>query len=295
MCRALILTLPLVLSLGVASPALSDNAKRGPKAPRPDIAATCALIEKAARDEDIEPMILARLLWRLTGFRADLYPRPPRGREALLKMPRTGPGLSGLTPQDAAAIGLNDPYDAEQSARSAARSLTRKKRLYGNIGLAVAGYRLDHWRLRRFIAGDRSIPAPIAELVKEVTGTDIELWRDAPPISLISQDSADFSKRCAALAEPPPPAPPPPPWGAILATRPDARSARALADSFTRQLQSALKGHAIITHQMHLPGRTEADFTVQIGAQDRDEASALCARFRRLGLSCMVLKNQPAP
>lgn len=266
--------------------------KRGPKAPGADIPATCALIHSAALEEGIDPMVLARLLWDLSRFRPDALPRRPRGREALMKMPRMGPGISALTAQDAAAVGLRDPYDPTEAIPAAARSLARKLRFYGNIGLAVAGYRLDHWRVRRFLAGGQDLPGPAADLVQRVTGTPLTLWRDAPPVRLIPDDAATFPERCAALAVPPPPPPPPPPWGVILDTSPDQSSAEAAAQRLTRRLDPVLAGQKVGVYQVLLPGRPEPVMSVQVGFEERAEAMRLCAQLRTAGLSCMVLKNR---
>lgn len=269
----------LILLLA-ATPALADPAD------------LCQQVQTEAEANAVPPLTLARLIAEVSGFDPAFRAPAPTGRDRLID---TGPrpqGIAGLPAPVLRRLGLDDPFDAPAAIAAAARHLAILARHHGNLGLAIAAYDQEDWRVRRYLAGGDPLPARAEARVEAVTGHRLQDWRDAdwPP-----PPTADFITDCLALATPAPEPerPPAQPWAVILSTGADPALADTQAEDWTARLAPVLGGATVEAQPIHLRGRADPTLSIQIGAADQPGAAALCNRLKARDITCMVLKNDP--
>lgn len=113
---------PTATGAAQAAPA-GEWTSRLPEAGQPWAAA----IEQTGAAYDVDPRLLAALVWQESAFNPDA--RSPAG--AL--------GLTQLMPGTAAELGV-DPYDPEQNLNGGARYLRMQLDWFGDVDLALAAY-----------------------------------------------------------------------------------------------------------------------------------------------------------
>lgn len=71
--------------------------------------------------------------------------------DARCRSPKGAMGLMQLMPDEVAAYGIKDPYDAEESIRGGTRQLAEKLKLFnGDVSLALAAYNAGSGAVRKY-------------------------------------------------------------------------------------------------------------------------------------------------
>ena len=274
-----------------------------PKAQPASKAALCLMVEAAAQSNGLPIAYLTRVIWRESNFDPKAVgPRTRYGTRAR--------GIAQFMPESAAESGLADPFDPVQALPKAAGLLRRLAERFGNLGLAAAAYNAGPRRLRDWLGGTGTMPAE----------THATCWQSPAARSTIGQSRRQAGKPAP---EKKPAAKPancettlasldqPPgsfafelnrrvsvaigkPWGVQLA---GGFSRRRVLESYARamtRLASVIaQRDPIVTRGVRAPGLAPF-YQARIGADTRGAANALCARIRRAGGACLVLRNRYA-
>ena len=132
-------------------------------AARPDV---CTTLVAAARDNELPPAFLARLIWQESRF--DPQSVSPAGAV----------GIAQFMPQTANEVGLSDPYDPSEALPASARLLNKLHREFGNLGLAAAAYNAGSGRIRDWLSNRQSLPRETQNYVRIITGNSAKDWTD---------------------------------------------------------------------------------------------------------------------
>lgn len=251
----------------------------------------CQRVQAEAEANALPPLTLARLIAAVSGFEPGFRAPEPTGRARLTNRGPRAQGIAGLPAPRLRRLGLDDPFDTPAAIATAARHLSILSRQHGNLGLAIAAYDQDDWRVSSYLAGGDPLPARAVARVQAVTGHRLDDWRDTdwPPPA-----TADFITDCVALATPAPVERPPAQlWAVILSTGADAALADSQAADWTTRLAPALGGAKVEAQPIRLRGRADPTLSIQIGTANQARAVALCNRLKAADVSCMVLKNDP--
>ncbi len=153
-----------------ATESASDSATSQPQADaaseaaaRPDV---CTMLVTAARDNEIPPAFLARLIWQESRF----DPQSVSHAGAV--------GIAQFMPKTASEIGLNDPYDPAEALPASARLLSKLNREFGNLGLAAAAYNAGSGRIRDWLSNRQSLPRETQNYVRIITGNSAKDWTE---------------------------------------------------------------------------------------------------------------------
>lgn len=101
-------------------------------------------IERAAREEGVDPKLLAALVWTESSFSPTAV------------SPAGAVGLTQLMPPTAEMLGV-DPYDPEQNLRGGARFLREMLDRFGNADLALAAYNAGPTRTAATLAAGKTV------------------------------------------------------------------------------------------------------------------------------------------
>lgn len=278
------------LAFGTAAAAETAPAAEepAPEAAAPEAAtdprteAICALIAASAVTHGLPADFFARLIWKESRF--DAKALSPAGAQ----------GIAQFMPGTAKERGLADPWDPAQAIPASARFLADLRAQFGNWGLAAAAYNGGPDRVARWIAGGGRLPWETLDYVLSITHRPAEWFREpgreVEPRPLAKD--RPFAEACQAL----------PvmetraifaatsPWGVQVA---GGRSHRAAVDAARRvsaRHAAVLAGHPleIVRSRRGIRG---APYQARIGAPSRKAAGQLCARLRRAGGLCVVLRN----
>jgi len=85
-------------------------------------------------------------------------------------------GIAQFMPETAAAVGLDNPFDAVQAIRASARLLHNLARQFGNLGLAAAAYNAGPRRIEAWLAKKGGLPEETRNYVRTITGRPAEKW-----------------------------------------------------------------------------------------------------------------------
>jgi soluble lytic murein transglycosylase-like protein len=96
----------------------------------------CRTIEQAAAENRLPVNFFARVIWQESRFNARLVGR------------KGAKGIAQFMPETADFRGLTDPFDPISSIENAARYLADLRKMFGNLGLAAAGYNAGPGRVR---------------------------------------------------------------------------------------------------------------------------------------------------
>lgn len=269
--------LALALLAGAAGPGTGEDAP-GP-ADR-----VCMLIAEAARENDLPPAFLARLIWKESRF--DLRAVSHKG--AL--------GVAQFMPATAKRRGLDDPFDPARAIPASAAYLAELRARFGNLGLAAAAYNSGEDRVAGWLAGRRGLPGETLAYVHSITFRPARWFREAgreiEPRPLDKE--RPFAEACRELpvmktravlfegAEWQP-------WGVQVAG--NVRRSAALAQFGRVQARFAgiIGDRAPMVVRDRLGGRRV--WAVRIGAGSRGAARRLCTRLRTAGAACLVQRN----
>ena len=240
----------------------------------------------------------ARVIWQESRFEANqVGPRTRRGERAL--------GIAQFMPGTAAERQLLDPFDPVQALPKSAEFLRDLRRQFGNLGLAAAAYNAGPQRVRDWIAGARSLPAETRNYVFAITGTSIDDWGKggkgeparirpgtncAELVALMRQAPNPFierlEERIKLVAARP--------WGVQLSAGFSRDRALAAYGGLAKRYGELLAGRDPTILSTTLRSRGPHPFyQVRVGTDTREDANGLCAKLRRAGGACMVLRNAP--
>lgn len=105
----------------------------------PDASVLAPLIERAARENGLDPALLDALVQSESGYDAQA-----RSRAGAM-------GLTQLMPGTAEALGVGNPFDPEQNLMAGARYLQQLINRYdGNLSMALAAYNAGPGTVQRF-------------------------------------------------------------------------------------------------------------------------------------------------
>jgi transglycosylase-like protein with SLT domain len=166
----------------LTTPAASGNDQGAPTEPasdnsanqsQPDVASeaaahpdVCTTLVAAARDNELPPVFLARLIWQESGF----DPQSVSHAGAV--------GIAQFMPRTAKEMGLNDPYDPAEALPASARLLSKLNREFGNLGLAAAAYNAGSGRIRDWLSNRQSLPRETQNYVRIITGNSAKDWTE---------------------------------------------------------------------------------------------------------------------
>ena len=282
--------------------AIPDDQKAGPQ--KPETAADadtreamCLMIESAARANGLPLEFFARVIWQESRFRSDAVgPVTRSGRRAQ--------GIAQFMPGTASERRLLDPFDPVQALPKSAEFLSELRGQFGNLGLAAAAYNAGPRRVQEWLAGKGGMPAETRNYVYAITGSSVDDWAAAgssakPPdrapasgcrelMALLRRAPNPFVagleqhvKLSAAKI-----------WGVQLAAGFDRNRALAMYSRAMKRLSSVIgdQDPSLLGSLLRSRG-TRTFYQVRIGADTRVAADDLCARIRRAGGACLVLRN----
>jgi Transglycosylase SLT domain/SPOR domain len=262
--------------------------------------AMCLMIESAARANGLPLEFFARVIWQESRFQSDAVgPVTRSGQRAQ--------GIAQFMPGTASERRLLDPFDPVQALPKSAEFLSELRAQFGNLGLAAAAYNAGPRRVQEWLAGKGGMPAETRNYVFAITGSSVDEWAaaggnakpaDRAPASgcrelmaLLRRAPNPFVagleqhvKLSAARA-----------WGVQLAAGFDRDRALAMYSRAIKRLGSVIgdQDPSLLGSVWRSRG-TRTFYQVRIGADTRVAADDLCARIRRAGGACLVLRNMNA-
>ncbi|MGF1447505.1 MAG: transglycosylase SLT domain-containing protein [Pikeienuella sp.] len=276
--RACLGALSLSLALVVASYASETKTDELPSADE-----ICRLIAESAQTYGLPKEFFARLIYQESRFDAKAI--SPAGAQ----------GIAQFMPGTAKERGLTDPWDPKQAIPASAHFLADLRAQFGNFGLAAAAYnggpnRLAGWKKR----GGGWLPAETVGYVRAITFRPVEWFlqkgREVEHRPLIKGKSFDEACRQlpvlptrAVLARRMP-------WGVQIAGGRNHAAAVRAANRVTRRFARVLSGQEVMVVRARR-GIRGRPYQARIGSPSRRAAGELCARLKRAGGSCVVLRN----
>jgi hypothetical protein len=132
----------------------------------------CEHLANAAEKNFIPAAFFARLLWQESRF--DTRAVSPVGAQ----------GVAQFMPKVAAAMGLEDPFDARSAIPTSAQLLRTLFRTFGNLGLAAAAYNAGPKKIQDWLAKRGKLPDETRNYVMAITGHAPEKWTVESSIDL---------------------------------------------------------------------------------------------------------------
>src|SRR5262245_18575818 len=253
----------------------------------------CLMLESAARAHELPLEFFARLIWRESRFRAGAVgPLTRSGKRAQ--------GIAQFMPGTAEERGLLDAFDPVQALPKSAEFLQQLRRRFGNLGLAAAAYNAGPRRVDDWLNGSGGMPQETRDYVMAITGHSVDDWvgskdhwparnigcgeimallkaEPTPYIAALEQRIISGSAR---------------PWGVQLAAGFSRDNALASYARMVRRFGGMAEEHDPIVSSSLLRSRgTRPFYQIRIGADSRAEANTLCARIRKAGGACLVLRQ----
>jgi hypothetical protein len=93
-------------------------------------------------------------------------------------------GIAQFMPGTASIRGLKDPFDPAEALPKSAELLSELKDHFGNLGLAAAAYNAGPDRIRRWLAGESSLPQETIDYVRIITGHDVTDWAKSNELAI---------------------------------------------------------------------------------------------------------------
>jgi hypothetical protein len=259
--------------------------------------AICLMIESAAKSQDLPLEFFARVIWQESRFQSDaIGPMTRRGQRAQ--------GIAQFMPGTASERRLLDPFDPVQALPKSAEFLNELRGQFGNLGLAAAAYNAGPRRVQEWLAGTGTMPSETRNYVFAITGTSVDDWVTAgksvkPPdrapasscrelMALLKRAPNPFVTQLeqhvtlAAARE----------WGVQLAAGFNRDRALSMYARAMKRLSAVIgdQDPSLLGSLWRSRG-TRTFYQVRIGADTRIAADDLCARIRRAGGACLVLRN----
>ncbi len=252
----------------------------------------CEIISQEARRRALPESFLARLIWKESSFNPKAV--SPVGAQ----------GIAQFMPATAKDRGLDNPFEPQQALPASAAFLSDLYRALGNLGLAAAAYNAGEARVRRWLAGEGSLPEETRHYVYSVTGRPASDWTKSearhaiPPIG----EAKHFLSDCVKLASRGLDISAPPliktqlaerkPWGVQVAGSHSESVALGVFTRLKRRHPELLRNVEPLVLRKRNPGMgSRRMVNVRIGAESRNEADQLCAKLLAKGSACVVLKN----
>ncbi|HEU0084886.1 MAG TPA: lytic transglycosylase domain-containing protein [Bradyrhizobium sp.] len=259
--------------------------------------AMCLMIESAAKANGLPLEFFARVIWQESRFQSDAVgPVTRSGQRAQ--------GIAQFMPGTASERRLLDPFDPVQALPKSAEFLSELRSQFGNLGLAAAAYNAGPRRVQEWLAGKGGMPAETRNYVYAITGSSVDDWATVgnnarPPdrapasgcrelMALLRRAPNPFVagleqhvKLSAAKV-----------WGVQLAAGFDRDRALAMYSRAIKRLSAVIgdQDPSLLGSLLRSRG-TRTFYQVRIGADTRLAADDLCARIRRAGGACLVLRN----
>jgi hypothetical protein len=281
--------------------AIPGDQKAGPQ--KPETAADadtreamCLMIESAAKANGLPLEFFARVIWQESRFRSDAVgPVTRSGRRAQ--------GIAQFMPGTASERRLLDPFDPVQALPKSAEFLSELREQFGNLGLAAAAYNAGPRRVQEWLAGKGGMPAETRNYVYAITGSSVDDWAGIGNAKPPDRAPASGCRELMALLRR---APNPfvagleqhvklsaaKVWGVQLAAGFDRDRALAMYSRAMKRLSAVIgdQDPSLLGSLLRSRG-TRTFYQVRIGADTRLAADDLCARIRRAGGACLVLRN----
>ena len=245
----------------------------------------CGLIEREARRVGMPAPFFARLINQESRF--DPNARSPVGAQ----------GVAQFMPYTAKERGLKDPYDIVQAIPASADYLADLRGMLGNWGLAAMAYNAGPGRIIDAFGG-RAPPPETRHYIRVITSRD---WRhftvianeieDTPLVAAMPFMDACLKLPTRRMSPPKPESEPWQPWGVQLAASFIEASAVASFERQTERYKSVIGGRRPMLVRTKRRGMTRPMIAARLGAPTRGAADALCAKIKRVGGACVVLKN----
>jgi hypothetical protein len=289
----------IVLLVLAALPARGGEVDRGVKAaaavaagPVPFVDIVCPLMREQADASGLPPMVFVRLIWKESRFNPQAV--SPKGAQ----------GIAQFMPGTADERGLADPFEPLAAIRHSASLLADLKAEFGNVGLAAAAYNAGAERVRNWLAGTSGLPAETQDYVFFITGRAAEEWKLAEtelPEALQAK-AGNVVESCRKLAplvvravyesEPLTASGAWRPWGAHVSSAFSKSKALAQFARLKARYGAVLADRdPFVVPQRNLSRGRRSMYTVQVGANSREDANKLCTQLRAKGGACMVQKN----
>jgi hypothetical protein len=259
--------------------------------------AMCLMIESAAKANDLPLEFFARVIWQESRFQSDAVgPVTRSGQRAQ--------GIAQFMPGTANELRLLDPFDPVQALPKSAEFLSELRNQFGNLGLAAAAYNAGPRRVQEWLAGTGPMPQETRNYVVAITGTSVDDWSTAGKNSKMPARAPSSSCRelMALLKRAPNPFVTQLEqhvklgaarlWGVQLAAGFNRDRALAMYSRAIKGLSAVIgdQDPSLLSSVLRSRG-TRTFYQVRIGADTRPAADDLCARIRRAGGACFVLRN----
>ena len=256
----------------------------------------CAVLQAASAAHELPLPFFTRLIWQESRFRADAVSHAGAR------------GIAQFMPATAFERGLDDPHDPIAALRESADYLRELRAQFGNLGLAAAAYNSGPERVQAWLEGRRELPSETRHYVGIVTGVPIDAWKEADKV-VVQTNRLPAHIPCPALlaAAGQPPSPqrvrlaslgvphavrrPTPGWSVVVAGSFSREHAQQQSERLQQRFGAVLDGRTPVIVGHRVPGRGRARMMqVRIEEADRASAERLCARLRRSGTGCMVMR-----
>jgi hypothetical protein len=93
-------------------------------------------------------------------------------------------GIAQFMPGTASIRGLKDPFDPAEALPKSAELLSELKDDFGNLGLAAAAYNAGPDRIRKWLAGQSSLPQETIDYVRIITGHNVTDWAKSKDLAI---------------------------------------------------------------------------------------------------------------
>jgi hypothetical protein len=259
--------------------------------------AICLMVESAARANDLPLEFFARVIWQESRFQSDAVgPMTRSGQHAQ--------GIAQFMPGTASERRLLDPFDPVQALPKSAEFLAELRSQFGNLGLAAAAYNAGPRRVQDWLGGKGGMPQETRNYVIAITGSSVDDWAGAgkggktpeaapattcrqliallkrAPNPFVAQLEEHVKLAAAKL------------WGVQLAAGFDRNKALAMYARAMKRLSGVVgdQDPSLLASVQRSRG-SHMFYMVRIGADTRPAADDICARIRKAGGACFVLRN----
>jgi Transglycosylase SLT domain len=156
------------------TPKLAEGVGRTAPSDRPTVNSNsiCRAVEKSATENELPVPFFARVIWQESRFNARAV--SPKGAE----------GIAQFMSRAAVFRGLNDPFDPIAALHKAASYLADLRSMFGNLGLAAAGYNAGPGRVSAWLHGKGALPDETRNYIKAVTGLTADDWTSSKPLKM---------------------------------------------------------------------------------------------------------------
>lgn len=263
-----------------------STARASDSAPAASAETVCTVVAQAARRSDLPTAFFTRLIWRESRFRADAL--SPAGAQ----------GVAQFMPGTAVDRGLANPFATRDALFESAAYLHDLRAMFGNLGLAAAGYNAGPGRVSRWLAGQAELPRETLDYVLAITGRDAADWRAPKPPSLDEEKDFSCERYVSEAGTRIVPAGAPPiqevhkPWAVILVGNPQRAKVMAEYQIVRSQFPKVLGGVRPSVVHRRISGMVVPRYIVQVEADTRVGADTLCKRLQQAGGACFVLASR---